>query len=362
MNRFLRFFSTVLIIATVIACVTITPTANADSASGSIVMEVNSGRVLYSENEDKRLPMASTTKILTALVVLEHCALSDIVKVPREGVGIEGSSIYLKEGDDRTVEELLFGLMLRSGNDAAVTLALHTAGSIESFSALMNERAREIGAINSNFVNPHGLHDDAHFTTAYDLALISCEAMKNFDFKRIVSSRSAKFEERVYYNKNKMLSSYDGATGIKTGYTKRAGRCLVSSSSRNGMEVVCVTLNCYQMWEQSKALMDQAHNTYKMYDLLSGFNGTAVDVEGGICEKVEVDCVDSAVYPLKNEEINKISYEIDLVERLKAPVKIGEKSGKINVFVDNCLIFSKNLYTINHVRKKGILDWLKEIS
>ena len=363
MNRFIKALS---VLALILALTGVAPTieintAFAESNSASAVIEVSSGRFLHVANGDQRLPMASTTKVMTALVVLEHCELNEVVTVPAAAVGVEGSSMYLRKGDQRTVEELLFGLMLRSGNDAAVCLALHTSGNIESFAELMNEKAAELGARNTSFVNPHGLHDDNHYTTAKDLAIISAAAMKNPDFRRIVGSKVARFDDRVYYNKNKMLSSYEGATGVKTGYTKVAGRCLVSSSERNGMEIVCVVLNCYDMWERSKTLMTQAHETYSLVNLTERLPLQEVDVEGGVEQNVNVSVRGPIAYPLSVKEADSVRYEIFLPSKLIAPVKEGAVAGKIDIFVDNCLIFSENLYTIKHVRKRSILDWFKEL-
>ena len=334
----------------------------AESTTATCVMEVQSGRVLQSENSNAKLPMASTTKIMTALITLDYCDLDDEVIIPKAAVGVEGSSIYLKEGDKRTVEELLYGLMLRSGNDAAVALALHVAGSIEKFALLMNERAAEIGTINTNFKNPHGLHHDEHYTTAADLAKISCVAMKNQAFRKIVGSKSVKFGNRVYYNKNKMLSNYEGATGIKTGYTKKAGRCLVSSSNRDGMEVVCVVLNCHDMWQRSKDLMTRAHQKYQIVDLSEKIGKQVVPVKGGVEQSVELEFKSSLSYPMTAEELSNVRFVVDKRNLLNAPVKKGFVAGKMDVFVDNCLIFSENLYTIKQVGKKSILDWFKEIT
>ena len=211
------------------------------SNSSEIVMELDSKRVVYSLNENQKMYMASTTKILTAITIIENCNLEDIVIVKKQTTGVEGSSIYLQEGEKLSVKDLLYGLMLRSGNDCALTLAVHCSGSSENFARLMNDSARKIGANNSNFVNPHGLHDDNHYTTAYDLALISCYAMKNERFREIVSTKTVEIPfttqnyNRRLVNKNKMLNEFEGSTGIKTGYTKKAGRCLVSSCKRNGI-------------------------------------------------------------------------------------------------------------------------------
>jgi len=187
--------------------------------------------------------MASTTKIVTALTVIRNTDLDEVVEIPKAACGIEGSSIYLREGEHLTVRELLYGLMLRSGNDCAVALALHTSGSVEAFAELMNTTAVELGCENSNFVNPHGLHDDRHYTTALDLAAVTCEALHNETFREIVSTKAVRISnegyeyDRVLVNKNKLLSNVDGADGVKTGYTKKAGRCFVGSATKNGMQV-----------------------------------------------------------------------------------------------------------------------------
>ena len=232
-------------------------------AKGFCVLDVSSGEVLASGNENEKLPMASTTKILTAIVVIENMDLSKTIKVDKKAVGVEGSSIYLKEDEEIKVIDLLYGLMLRSGNDTAVALSIATAGSEEKFVQMMNEKAKSIGAKNSSFTNPHGLDDENHYTTALDLAKITAYALKNPIFKEIVSTKlhvvpeTNKTETRYFQNKNKMLSSYEGAIGVKTGYTKKTGRCLVSAAERNGKILVCVVLSCPDMWQVSRNLLDE---------------------------------------------------------------------------------------------------------
>lgn len=247
--------------------------ASAAGASSAIVVEVSTGRVLSESNADAKAYPASTTKILTALVVLETLPLDLVVTVPREAAGVEGSSVYLRAGEKLTVEELLYGLMLRSGNDAAVALALAAGGSVSRFAAMMNERAEKCGAKHSHFVNPHGLHDDEHYTTARDLALITAEAYGNRDFCRIVSTRSVTVGEgesrRYFANKNKLLGTYGGANGVKTGFTTKSGRCLVGGAYRDGMQLVSVVLNRYDMWEATRAMLDKAFGEYEMRDVLS---------------------------------------------------------------------------------------------
>ncbi|MGN1078006.1 MAG: D-alanyl-D-alanine carboxypeptidase family protein, partial [Candidatus Gallimonas sp.] len=227
------------------------------------VTEVSSRRVLYEKNGDCDLPMASTTKVLTAILIIDDCNLDEKVIVPAEAAGVEGSSVYLRAGDCLTVRDLLYGLMLRSGNDCAVALALHHSGTIAKFAQKMNEKAALLGAVNSRFANPHGLPDKRHYTTARDLALVAAYAMENETFCEIVSCKY--YAPKNWHNKNKMLYEYDGAIGVKTGFTLNAGRCLVTSAQRGEMKLVSVVLNSPQMYERSAELLDRSFETYRMY-------------------------------------------------------------------------------------------------
>ena len=221
------------------------------------VIEVKTGRILHEKEVDLHLPMASTTKILTAITVLECCKnLGEEIVIPRDAVGIEGSSVYLQYGDKYTVEELLYGLMLRSGNDCATALALHCGGTVSNFCTKMNIVAQKAGALNSHFENPHGLPCENHYTTARDLCYITRYAMQNADFSRIVETKF--YAPKQWKNKNKLLFFYDGAIGVKTGYTKQAGRCLVSAAKRGNTVLICTVLNCAPMYERSAQLLDKA--------------------------------------------------------------------------------------------------------
>lgn len=298
-------------------------------AQGECVVEVSSRRILHAKNASLPLANASTTKIVTALVILEDCPLDDKVTIPAEAAGVEGSSVYLRAGEEYTVEELLYGLMLRSGNDAAVALALHHSGSIAAFAQVMNERAILLGATDSCFVNPHGLPDERHHTTARDLALISAAAMENETFRTIVSTRC--YAPRGWYNKNKLLSSYEGACGVKTGYSMQAGRCLVSAAERAGMTLVCVVLDCPPMYERSAELLDRAFADYmlvRLTDKQEGVNGFAIDHDFS--------------YPLTEQERTEIRIMQELVEPL--PKTAGSIAGQIRIFLANDLLFSQNLY------------------
>ena len=215
------------------------------SAKAACVLELETGRVLFEQNARARLPMASTTKVMTALLAIENGDLSAPVTCSANAFGVPGTSIYLAEGETLTLEQMLYGLMLASGNDAAVAIAEHIGGSVPQFVQRMNARAAELGAANTHFANPNGLPDDTHVTTAYDLALIARAAMGNDTFRKIVSTQRAEIpwaggHTTVSSKQNRLLESYPGATGVKTGFTSRAGRCLVFGASRDGMELVGV--------------------------------------------------------------------------------------------------------------------------
>ncbi len=327
-------------------------TTKAKSYSSEIVMEVSTNRVLYESNATEKKFMASTTKILTAIVVIENCNLSDVVTVTQKTVGVEGSSIYLEVGEKISVKDLLLGLMLRSGNDCAETLALHCSGSIEDFAKLMNEKAIKIGAKNSNFVNPHGLHDDNHYTTAYDLALISCYAIKNPTFKEIVSTKSAKisFSTHDYVrhitNKNKLLFKLEGCTGIKTGYTKKAGRCLVTSCNRNGMEIVSVVLNCAPMFERSSDLINNTFLGYKLYKLVESDNILDFIKVKNSDKKVGIHIKNDIILPLTETERNDISIYYDYPKEIELNAEKEQEIGEIKIYSKNNLIFIEKIYTI----------------
>ena len=208
--------------------------AYAISAQCAIMLDGQTGRVLYEKNADQRSLIASTTKIMTALVVCEQCNVLDRVRIPKEAVGIEGSSMYLKEGEILTVQELLYGMMLHSGNDAATALAIYCGGTMEGFAQLMNDKARALGMGDSHFVNPHGLDSPEHYSTARDLGTLAAYAMNNPIFAKTVSTKTITIGQRFLRNHNKLLWQVDGADGVKTGYTKAAGRILVSSASSQG--------------------------------------------------------------------------------------------------------------------------------
>lgn len=305
------------------------------SAGAEIAMELTTRTVLTESNADKRMPMASTTKIMTAIIIAEDCNLDEEITVPDAAVGVEGSSIYLKKDERIDVRDLLYGLMLRSGNDSAVALAIHHSGSVENFVTVMNERAKRIGADNTNFKNPSGLPDDEHYTTARDLCNIACYAMNNEIFREVVSSKSHVGKFRSFENKNKMLYRYEGANGVKTGYTLKAGRCLVSSAERDGMDVVTVVLNCYDMYERSSAILDQCFYAYKLLEL----NENTVFMSDRVLCKLSK----TQNLVVKNTESLQIRIKSTVTER---KIKKGDRVGILEIYDANGLIFSDNLYSI----------------
>lgn len=338
------------------------------SATSAFVFDANSGRVFYSKNADAKRAMASTTKIATAITVIDNCKDLDAeVKIDKKAVGIEGTSIYLREGEVLTVRELLYGLMLRSGNDAAVALAIYTAGSIDEFAKLMNETARKAGAENTNFTNPHGLDDENHYTTAKDLAKITAYALNNEDFAQIVKTKNIKIpskEEgyRFLSNKNRLLSSLEGCIGVKTGYTSKAGRCLVSATERDGLRVVCVVLNCGPMFEESADMLNAVYQKYKNYQILEPYKFVAdIPLGNGETPTVQVYSKNGLTLPLTEEEYSKITIDYDLPEILSAPVSSGQVVGIVKVYYDKHLIFSEKIYTIDEVDSKLLKDKVKDI-
>ena len=340
------------------------------SAKAMIVMETLHDKVLYSKNKDMQLPMASTTKIVTAITVIENCDnLDELITVPRKATLVEGSSIYLRENEKLSIRDLLYGLMLQSGNDAAETLALHIGdGSIERFAELMNETAKKCGAQNSNFVTPHGLDDKDHYTTAYDLAKITSYALKNPVFQEIVSTKKHVIKAtehntaRTLLNKNKLLNSLEGCDGVKTGYTKKSGRCLVSSCTRDGMQVVCVVLNDGPMFEDSINLINKAFNEYKLYEVLPSYKFVDdITVEDGKSETLRLYNKDGYSVVATEEEIKNYKVEYDYEKIVKAPVEKDTKLGEVKIYYDNSLIFTENLYNIESVEGLDPVDKLKDI-
>jgi D-alanyl-D-alanine carboxypeptidase (penicillin-binding protein 5/6) len=340
-------------------------------AESMITIERISGRVLYSKNEHKRLPMASTTKILTAIVAIENCNnLDEKHEIMPSACGIEGSSIYLKSGEHLSVRELLYGLMLRSGNDSAVAIAEIISGSVSNFVELMNLYVKKLNLNDTHIVTVNGLHDDEHYTSAYDLAKITAYALSNQLFSEIVSTKETKIDNeyskhadhvRLLKNKNKLLSMIDGADGVKTGYTRKAGKCFVGSATRNGMQIICVVLNSKTMFEGAAEYIEKAFSEYSLAKLFSAGELCDAEIEGKKSQKIPIILKNDIYLPLKSEEISKINAKIVLNDGLKLPLSENDEIGHIEVRLENNLIFSEKIYTISIEEKEGLEDYIKKI-
>lgn len=337
----------------------------APSAKSAILIDQVTGRVLYSSNPNEELPMASTTKIMTALIVLEEADLNKKIKVKEKYVGIEGSSIYLQKDEEISIRDLLYGLMLRSGNDAATALAFEVGGSNEEFTKLMNKKAKEIGALNSNFRNAHGLHEEGHFTTSYDLALITREAMKHEEFREISKAKTWKAdrdENNLFYNKNKTLWQYEGGNGGKTGFTKAAGRCLVSSASRNGIDLISVVINDGNWFNDCYSLMDYGFENYSSFVIHSKDQFIkSIDLLDGNKEKVNAVTKSELIIPLRKEERDKIKIVTKLPHNLSAPIEKGASLGYLQVLLDGELISTTELVSKSKIGKLKRKHKLKEM-
>lgn len=273
------------------------------SAQKAYVMDGISGRSLYAKEETSRSLIASTTKIMTALLVCEQCNVLDRMAIPKEAVGIEGSSMYLREGEVLTIQDLLYGLMLSSGNDAAVALALYCAGSIEEFAQRMNDKARLLGMTGSHFENPNGLDSPEHYSTARDLAVLAAYAMENPIFAKTVSTKTVKVGERYLRNHNKLLWLVEGADGVKTGFTKKAGRILVSSAVRENRRLIAVTINAPDDWNDHTALLNTGFQRYREAKVVSqGDRAGALEVLGGEKPMVTVQAAEDFSYAVAPEE------------------------------------------------------------
>jgi len=354
------------------------------SAQSAVLLDTDSGDIIFEVNSRKRLPMASTTKIMTAIVAIESdVSLAQIIKITKNMTGAEGSSIYLYENERFTLNDLLYALLLNSANDAAEAIAISVAGSIENFANLMNEKVKELNLNDTNFTNPHGLDDNMHYTTAYDLAKISAYALDNEIFYKIASEQTHiiypknidgtdnKSGARFLRNHNKMLKLYKNAIGVKTGFTKRSGRCLVSAAEKNGTRLVAVTLNASNDWNDHIEMLDYGFENYRALELckekeykfdLNIVNGCKNILK---CENMTAE---SASLP-KSVSFEDIEYKIELPRFVYAPVKKGDVVGRIifiynNRIIRNSVIVASEDVEINTPKKSAIskiFDFFKPV-
>ena len=345
----------------------------------ALIYDRASGRILYEKNGNKQTPMASTTKIMTAIVVLENAKLTDTVTITTKAAGIGGSRLGLKKNDKITVNDLLYGLMLRSGNDAAVALAIHVGGSVEGFAEMMNKKAEELNLTNSHFVVPHGLDNEGHYTTAYELAKMADYALKIDKFKEIVGTKVATIHINGYAKKinntNNLLGSVSGVYGVKTGFTNGAGRCLVTACKRNDLDIITVIIGADTNKIRSKdtiKLIQYAYTEFETIDIKEiieekfnnwkNINEGRIYVDKGIKKQVKL-YLEELPYEkmaVKKDQIDKIDIEVTTMYYLKAPIKENEILGNTKIVMEEEVIEVLDIYVKEEIQKKNILDYLKE--
>ena len=317
--------------AALLAAVLVFP-CKAVSAQSAILIDAQTGRVLFEKVPDQQCLIASTTKIMTALIICEQCNVLDRMRIPKEAVGIEGSSVYLQEGEILTVQDLLYGLMLHSGNDAAVALAIYCGGTVEGFVQLMNDKAHRLKLTNTKFANPNGLDSPGHYSTASDMARLAAYAMENPIFAQTVSTKTITVGQRSLRNHNKLLWSVEGAEGVKTGYTKAAGRILVSSAARQGRRLIAVTMNAPDDWTDHKTLLENGFSNYSVCTLVRAGDCLGhVQIAGGQEGYVHLLASEDFSYALTKDEQPQI--RLSGPGFVYAPVVCGQRAGEALVCI-----------------------------
>ena len=350
------------------------------NARAAIIYDRTTKEIIWGKNQDSKKAMASTTKIMTAIVVIENCNLNDTVIISKKAAGTGGSRLKINTGDKITVNDLLYGLMLKSGNDTAVALAEHTAGSVEQFADMMNKKAKELGLKNTNFVTPHGLDNENHYTTAYELACLADYALNNEIFKKIVNTKSITINvngvSRTIGNTNELLGNLQGVDGVKTGFTNNAGRCLVTSCSRDGNQIITVVLGCdtkKQRTQDSIKLIEYAFKNYTRIDLEEKIKNEFENWKQINLNRIYINKADNKQLELKLCEINKkmipiklteekdITFEINALYNFEAPIEKDTKIGNIVVKKKDEIIEVIDIKVSKTINKKNILSYFTEL-
>ena len=356
-NKKLLILSLILLLAMIFSMFSLYIYGNENtsvSARAAVLYEPVSGEIVVSKNENAKLPMASTTKIMTALIAIERLPLDSIVSIPSEAVGIEGSSVYLRCGDELSVRDLLYSVLLQSANDAATALAYAVSGDIAEFSRLMSSRAAEMGCENTNFENPHGLDSESHYTTAKDLAIIAANALENDTFRQICSTYKYSFKisdaPRTVVNHNKLLKMYDGAIGVKTGYTKKCGRCLVGAAERNGVRLISVTLDAPDDWRDHRSMLDLGFSLYENVDPAT-LSDTVfrVPVVSGTSEYIGAKLETRNIKLIAKKNSEPITATVELPNYIAAPITLGECIGAVVYRQGDKIIAKANIITAENV-------------
>lgn len=350
------------------------------NARAAIIYDRKTKQIIWGKNENEKRAMASTTKIMTALVVLENSNLSDVVTISKKAAGTGGSRLKISTGDKITINDLLYGLMLRSGNDAAVALAEYVGGSIEGFADLMNKKAKELGLNNTNFVTPHGLDNEEHYTTAYELAVITDYALNNETFAKIVNTKSTAISingnSKNIYNTNELLGYMSGVDGVKTGFTNGAGRCLVTSCTRDNNQIITVVLGCdtkKQRTSDSSKLIEYAFKNYTRINLeekiqnefenWKQINSKRIYINKANKQEINLELgeIHKKIIPIKIGKERNIKIEINAIYNYEAPVEEGKKIGNIIVKNNEEIIDSIDIICSKTVEKKNIFSYLIEL-
>lgn len=358
------------IITMVLICITIlindsniivSATEIESCSRGMVVLEGNTNTVLYAKNKDLRLPMASTTKIATCIVAIENCEnLDEKFIVSNNAVGIEGTSIYIKQGESLSIRELLYGLMLASGNDCAVAIA-ERLGGYNSFMEKMNELSFKLGLENTHFDNPHGLDSESHYTSAYDLARITAYALKNNIFREIASTErmvidaTDKYQARYLKHKNKLLFTQDNCIGVKTGFTDNAGRCLVNACEENGMQIISVVLNCQPMFEECDRLTKLALDNYMMKEFIKPYNFVSnVSIEKSDKADIGVITINGYKLPILKSEEGRYETKYIMPDSITAPIDLNQAIGSVQLLYNGEIIYEDDLITIESAENNDI--------
>ena len=332
------------------------------NALAAVVVEASSGRVLYAKNATVKRSIASTTKIMTAIVALENGSLEDEVTISKRAAGIGGSTIGLQTGQKFTLKELLYAMLMISANDAAVAVAEHIGGTVEGFAEMMNKKAAVLGAADSRFISPHGLDSVNQYSTAYDVAMITRYALKNWIFAEIVSTTSFYIPGHGLYNTNELLGAYPGVDGVKTGYTGKAGRCLVTTAQRGEMRIITVVLGSPTRTARanaSSALLDYAFKCFSMHKLLNagGIYGR-VPVYRGISDSTCLKVAQGVELPLSEAEVEMLEIREYVPEVLNAPIYAGADTGYVEYLLNGEVVAQSMLTTVEDIRKKTYSDYL----
>ncbi|MEG0872804.1 MAG: D-alanyl-D-alanine carboxypeptidase family protein [Clostridia bacterium] len=339
------------------------------SSPSAVVIDCDSNRVLYEKNAEEKRKMASLTKIMTAIMLVENCEMDELIEVPTDATWIGGSEVGLKKGDKVSAKSLLYGMLLPSGNDCAYTVGIHIGGTIQNFAYMMNEKAKQIGVSDTNFTNPHGLDEQLHYTTAKAMAQIMRYALKNKDINEAVNTKTATINfgsfSKQLTNTNALLTTYEKADGGKTGFTNGANRCLIASASDTNRRFIAVILgaqNTKERFGDAKTILEECFRKYTKTDISKYLNFYInIPVEKGNIDNYERQISEEFTVALSKEEYEKIYIKQDIVQNIVPPMRASTKLGTINVYIDEEKIIGKDIYLEENIYEKTINDYMRQI-